>query len=107
MVIIYLLLQKQYPSVETIFTPIFFPLASSKKNIRIDPREVLTYFKNIVCPCTAKQLHSVSIAKSICHLAVQINGHNIAVFDIVYHVKFAKCCCLHYLLEDTIKFCLL
>ena len=95
MVIIYLLLQKQYPSAET------------KKFFRIDPREVLTYFNNTVCPCRAKQLHSLSIAKSICHHAIQINGHNIAVFEIVFLVKFAKCCCLHYLLEDTIKFFLL
>ena len=54
--------------------------------VRVDPREVLTYFNNIVYPWTVKQLHSVSIAKSIFHLAVQINGHNSS-----YHYHCFSC----------------
>ena len=55
-------------------------------SVHIDPREVLTYFNNIVCPWRAKQLQPVSIAKSVCHLVIQINGHNSS-----YHCHCFSC----------------
>ena len=42
-----------------------------------DPIKVLAYFNNIVCPTKAKQLRLFSIARSTCHLAVQIDRHNL------------------------------
>ena len=44
-------------------------------SIKINPTKVVDYFNNIVCSEKAKQLHSFSITRSICHLAVQIEGN--------------------------------
>ena len=42
-------------------------------SIKISPTKVLDYSNNIVYPEKAKQLYSFSIARSICHLAAQID----------------------------------
>ena len=49
-------------------------------SVKIDPREVLS-FNNIICPVRARQLYSFSNARSIYHLAVQINRHNSSHHD--------------------------
>lgn len=48
-----------------------------KMSLPTDPIKVLAYFNNIVCPTKAKQLRLFPIARSTCHLAVQIDGHNL------------------------------
>ena len=56
----------------------FLVLESSKiMPLKIDPTKVLDYFNNMVDPSTATQLHSFSIGRSICHLAVQTDGHSL------------------------------
>ena len=49
----------------------------SKVSLQINSTNILGYFNNIVYPAKTKQLHSFSIARSICHLSVQIDGHNL------------------------------
>ena len=55
-----------------------------------DPIKVLAYFNNIVCPTKAKQLRLFSIARSTCHLAVQIARHNLnATASVVGYVGYS------------------
>ena len=42
-----------------------------------DLTKILEYFDNVVDPVKAQQLHSFCISKSICHIAVQIEGHSL------------------------------
>ena len=59
-------------------TFVFLVLESSKKmSLKIYPTKVLDCFSNMVDPFRAKQLHSFLIARSVCHLAVQIDRHNL------------------------------
>lgn len=46
-------------------------------SLRIDPTKILEYFDNVVDPIKANQLYSFYIARSICHVGVQIDGHNL------------------------------
>ena len=48
-----------------------------KMSLPTDSIKVLAYFNNIVCPTKVKQLRLFSIARSTCHLAVQIDRHNL------------------------------
>ena len=45
---------------------------------KVHPRKIFDYFNNIVDQDKAKKLHSFSIARSICHIAVQISSHRIS-----------------------------
>ena len=56
---------------------LYLLLESSKKmSVVVHPTNVFDYFNNIVDQDKAKQLHSFSIARSICHIAVQIIDHS-------------------------------
>lgn len=56
----------------------FLVLESSKKmSLKIVPAKVLDYLNKMVDPFRVRQLHSSSIARSMCHLAAKIDGHNL------------------------------
>ena len=43
---------------------------------KVKPDKILDYFNNLVSYEKAKQLKSVSVARSICYLTIQIESHN-------------------------------
>ena len=46
-------------------------------SLKIYPTKILDYFNNEVSPDKTKQLHSLCLARSVCHLFFQIYyGHN-------------------------------
>ena len=45
-------------------------------SVVVHPTKILNYFNNIIDQDKAQKLHSFSIARSICHIAVQIAGHS-------------------------------
>ena len=66
--------------------------------LEINPAIVLEYFNNIVDPPKTKQLHSFSIARSICHLAVETDGHNLT-----YHCHCFSCRICRILLTELLS----
>ena len=55
-------------------------------SLRKNPVKKLDYFSNIVDHERATQLHYFSVERLICHLAVQIDGHNLT-----YHYHCFSC----------------
>ena len=55
-------------------------------SLNIEPIKVFDYFNNMVDPSRARQLDFFSIARSICYLAVQIDGHSLH-----YHCHCFSC----------------
>ena len=45
--------------------------------VEIDPTKVLEHFNKMVDPHRVRQYHSFLIARSVCRLAVQIEGHSL------------------------------
>ena len=44
---------------------------------KVHPTKIFDYFNNMVNQDKVKKLHSFSIARSICHIAVQVSNHSV------------------------------
>ena len=70
-----------------------------KMSLKKDPSKILDYFNNVVDPDKAKELHSLCLARSVCHLSFQINSHSrtyncrcfvCRIFRILLQVLFSR-----------------
>ena len=64
----------------------------------------LFYFNNLVNPWKAKQVESLSIARSVCYLSIEINGHNLHYHGHCFRCRSAVFCCRSCLRENIQKF---
>ena len=61
---------------------------------KVKPDKILDYFNNLVSYEKAKQLESVSVARSICYLPIQIESYNVHFFVIVFRAEYVGSYCL-------------
>ena len=68
-------------------------------SLKINLSKILDYFNNVVDPDKAKKLHSLCLARSVCHLSFPINGHSLTynchcfvckIFRILLQVLFSR-----------------